>query len=208
MDSDLVGVGEAAQILGMSRTSLQKLVDGGHLAAIKTAGGHRRISRESLRALGEKMGLGAVRTVAASRAAPAPVLAKESPANGKFTVLLVEDDEVQIALVTTLVQRHFPQIVLQVARDGLDAVLQLERIRPHLIITDLKMEPFDGFRLLQLIHSKPEYAGMALLVMSSLSAKEIDKRGGLPAGVVFYRKPLNAERLTGYLDAHVQLHRP
>ena len=47
-DSEFVGIGEAARLMSLSRTSMQKLVDSGEVAAIKTAGGHRRILRKSL----------------------------------------------------------------------------------------------------------------------------------------------------------------
>lgn len=200
MNSDFVGIGEAAQILGLSRTSLQKLVDSGQLAAVKTTGGHRRIARASLDALNAKMGLGAVKQSVAARAAPARA------GSGRFSVLIAEDDEVTIAQLEGLIQKEFPQIDCQVARDGLDAVLHLERMRPNVLVTDLGMEPFDGFRLMHLIRGKPEYADIALLVVSSMSAKEIDKRGGLPPGVVFHRKPVVAQRLYGYLEAHLQMH--
>lgn len=45
---DEVGIGKAARPMSLSRTSMQKLVDAGVVAAVKTACGHRRISRSSL----------------------------------------------------------------------------------------------------------------------------------------------------------------
>jgi excisionase family DNA binding protein len=211
MSSDFVMIGEAAEILGLSRTSLQKLVDGGHLAAVKTAGGHRRISRDSLEALATKMGLTALRqqksapAAAEAPAAPTPIAEVVAAREGKgFIVLVAEDDEVVLAMVQGVITRNFPEITLLVARDGLDAVLQLERTRPHLVITDLNMAPFDGFQLIRLIRSKPEYQGIALLVMSALSPDEVVAHGGLPADVLLYRKPVHSERLLGFLDAHVQ----
>ena len=35
--------------------------------------------------------------------------------------------------------------------------------------------------------------------------QEIEKRGGLPPHVLFFSKPVNLERLKGFLDAHVQM---
>ena len=93
-----------------------------------------------------------------------------------------------------------------IATDGLDAVMQLERIRPNLLITDLNMEPFDGFRLLSMMGSHAEYCSISTLVLSGLSMEEIERRGGLPPGVLFFPKPINMERMRGFLDAHVQIH--
>jgi hypothetical protein len=43
--------------------------------------------------------------------------------------------------------------------------------------------------------------------MSGLSNTEIQQRGGLPPEVLFLPKPISMERLRGFLDAHVQIHR-
>ncbi|MGA0569275.1 response regulator [Variovorax sp. VNK109] len=200
MDNDFVGIGDAAAALGLSRTSLQKLVDGGHLAAVKTAGGHRRIARASLEALQARMGITALR---GARSVPDGGTGGAVHAR-PLTLLLAEDDEVIIAQLTGMLAENYPSVRVDVARDGLEAVLQLERNRPSIVVTDLHMQPFDGFRLIQLIRAKPEYRGVAILAVSSLSPREIEKRGGLPADVLFYRKPLSSERLRGYLDAFVQ----
>lgn len=203
--ADYVGLGEAAQQLALSRTSVQKLVDLGHLAAVRTAGGHRRILRSSLLAYREqmvqgpghgRMGAAAAREVRRAAGQPQP-----------FHVLLVDDDEVHLRFLSTLVQRYFPAAICTVTRDAMEAVVQIERQRPNVVITDLAMQPFDGFRLVRLIHVRPEYAGISVLAMSALSDREIARRGGIPDDVPLYRKPLNAERLLGYLEGHVQAHR-
>ena len=203
--ADLVGIGEAAEILGMSRTSMQKLVDAGHVAALKTAGGHRRIQRQSLQALLDKMGAAGAAPAEAQRASGFGEMAQE-PARA-ISLLIVEDDEVVLAAIQRLVQKNCPDIHCTVARDGLEAVLQIERTRPGIVITDLSMEPFDGFRLLSLLESKPEYRSIAALAVTAMSDEEIAAHGGLPKGVLLYRKPLQLERLLGFLEAQSQLHR-
>jgi response regulator of citrate/malate metabolism len=66
------------------------------------------------------------------------------------------------------------------------------------------MEPFDGFNLLRVLQRSPEFARIRVLVVSALSANAIADKGGLPAGVIVYRKPLVQERFEGYLDAFLQ----
>ena len=50
MQSALLTCSQASVILGLSSSSVKRLCDGGQLEAIRTAGGHRRISRESVQA--------------------------------------------------------------------------------------------------------------------------------------------------------------
>jgi len=207
MTMDFVGIGEATQILGLSRTSIQKLVDSGKLPAVKTNGGHRRILRSSIEALNHKMGHKAMLRLASSHTGGVPYMADLRPAQEQIHVLIVEDDEATASVLVALLEAHYPDIKCTVATDGLDAVLQLERVRPRILITDLNMEPFDGFRLLNMVSTRAEYRSISTVVLSGLSQEQIQQRGGLPAEVLFLQKPMNIERLRGFLDAHVQIQR-
>lgn len=203
VNEDFVGIGEASRILGLSRTSLQKLVDSGRIAAVKTAGGHRRLTRAVVDAANQKAGPKALLGLGQPPAALAGILAGDCPE--ALTVLGVEDDAATAALLASLFTECFPDVNFLLATDGLDAVLMLERNRPQILITDLNMEPFDGFRLLKLVAGRPEYQSVALVVISGMSEQEIDRRGGLSPHVLFLRKPLDLQRLRGFVDAHVQI---
>ena len=207
MTMDFVGIGEATKILGLSRTSIQKLVDSGKLPAVKTNGGHRRILRSSIEALNQKMGHKAMLRLASAHPGSLHHLPDQHADQEQFHILIVEDDEPTASLLTALFETHYPDIKCTVASDGLDAVLQLERMRPRILITDLNMEPFDGFRLLNMVFSRTEYQSISTIVVSGLSDAEIQQRGGLPPEVLFLPKPINMERLRGFMDAHVQIHR-
>ena len=204
---DFVGIGEATKMLGLSRTSIQKLVDSGKLPAVKTNGGHRRILRSSIEALNQKMGHKAMLRLASSQPGNLQRMPGLDADQEQIHVLVVEDDEPTASLLVALFETHYPDIKYTLASDGLDAVLQLERMRPRILITDLSMEPFDGFRLLNMVFSRTEYQGISTIVISGLSETEIQKRGGLPPEVLFLPKPISIERLRGFLDAHVQIHR-
>jgi excisionase family DNA binding protein len=206
MTMDFVGIGEATKILGLSRTSIQKLVDSGKLPAVKTNGGHRRILRSSIEALNQKMGHKAMLRLASSQPGSLQHLTELQTGQEQINVLVVEDDEPTASLLVALFEAHYPDVKCTVAKDGLDAVLQLERVRPRILITDLNMEPFDGFRLLKMVFSRSEYRGISTIAMSGLSEGEIQQRGGLPPEALFLPKPISIERLRGFLDAHVQIH--
>ncbi|NDP64160.1 response regulator [Polaromonas sp.] len=204
MSEDFVGIGEASRILGLSRTSLQKLVDSGKIAAVKTEGGHRRLTRAAVDAANRKIGPHALlRLVQGPDAEASPLLADGRP--HALTAMVVEDDAVTAALVASLFEDGYPGVNLVLAADGLEAVLMLERNRPQILITDLNMQPFDGFRLLRLVAGRPEYHSIALVVISSMSDQEIERRGGLSPQVLFLRKPIELQRLRGFVDAHVQI---
>lgn len=210
MTVSFVGIGEAAKILGLSRTSMQKLVDSGKLPAVKTSGGHRRILRSSLEELNQKMGPKAMLRLAASHnEGKSARIPGETPVPDadQVHVLIVEDEAATADALVGVFETYYPEVKCTVVADSLDAVLHLERTRPRLMITYLSMEPFDGFRLINMVRSREEYRSIATVALSALSLAEIQERGDLPSEVLFLPKPLNMERLRGFIDAHVQLHR-
>ena len=203
VNEDFVGIGEASRILGLSRTSLQKLVDSGQIPAVKTTGGHRRLTRVMVDAVNLKTGPKALLHQAEPSATVGSPLAGDG--TDEVTVLVVEDDAVEAALLSSMFKDFHPGVTCMLATNGLDAVLMLERNRPKILITDLNMKLFDGFRLLQLVAERPEYQSVALVVISGMSEQEIELRGGLSSNVLFLRKPLELQRLRGFVDAHVQM---
>jgi len=184
---DVLTTREAAARLGLSVTSVQKMVQCGALQAWVTPGGHRRISSaavEQLRQDREQSGDVAYRTP-----------------TERMRVLLAEDDEVQVRYFRTLIDRCDYPVDLTVAPDASVALIQLERQRPDLIVTDLLMQPFDGFHLIKMLEQDPAYYAIDLMVLSAMDRVEEQKLGKLPDWVTFYQKPVSPERLIGYLDS-------
>jgi excisionase family DNA binding protein len=176
---------EAAERLGVSTTSIQKMVNRGELEAWVTPGGHRRIYSDSL----ERMAVQPRKGSATERSAAA------------LRVLLVESDQEQIALFRQLEPVYGGAIEVGVAQDGSQALIQIERLRPDVVFGDLVTEPLASFNLLGAILTEEAYAGMDVVVISASPASEIAARVSLPPGVPVYPKPVSVERLMGFFDA-------
>ncbi len=180
----LVGIGDAARALGVSRTTVQKMVDSGSLQAVRTAGGHRRILRQSLEShLNARM---PVRRLHEGR---------------RLQVLVAEDNMLMRQTYEQRLSRMGLPLELHFSVDAVDALLQIERRRPHVIITDLRMEPFDGFHLLRILRDQPAFASQWVMVVSAMTPEEVEDKGGLPGSVVVYGKPPQWDRIRGFLEA-------
>jgi excisionase family DNA binding protein len=176
---------QAAQMLGLSLTSVQKMAINGELEAWVTPGGHRRIHRTSVERL--------LNTRSTPRAMNAP--------QETMRVLLVEDDAIQVQFFQSILERCAYTVELTIAADASSALILLERIRPDLVITDLIMEPFDGFHLIAAMEREPAYYPIDTIVWSSMSKAEAHARGHIPPWVAYYQKPVSPERMLGYLDS-------
>ncbi len=182
--SDILTTQQAARLLGLSTTTVQKMVANGELDAWVTSGGHRRIYRAAV----EKM-------------MPTRPDGHYSNAPRALRVLLAEDDALQVAYFDSLVKRCGHPVSLAVAADGSQALIQIERQRPDLVVTDLMMRPFDGYQLVRALATETEYHTIDVLVVTAKSPEDARSDGALPPWVTVYQKPVQVERLVGYLEA-------
>jgi len=171
---------EAATLLGVSVGTVQLWVESGRLQAWKTAGGHRRVMRESVDSLLRKV-----------PAAPTP----QSDAPRKLTVMVVEDDANLLRLYEAKISR-WPMAPKMIGVDNaFAALLMMGTMNPDLLITDLQMPGMDGFNMLKVLHNAPESAYTTIVVVSGLDAADIEANGGVPKGIEVLPKPIPFDRL-------------
>ncbi len=180
-----VGTKDAAALLGISVSTVQKLVETGVLEGWRTNGGHRRIPMSAIE-----------RELAKGRDVRPEVLAQV------LRVLVVEDNAVMRAAYGQMIRQWGSQVQLSYAEDGAQALLALAQTRPDVLITDLAMQPIDGRLLVRTIRANDQLAGLKIVMVSGV----LDGREphGFDSRTVVYPKPLSFDRLAGYLDAQVQ----
>jgi CheY-like chemotaxis protein len=95
--------------------------------------------------------------------------------NSDDTILLVEDDRVDIMTVQRALKRNDIDIPLRVARTGLEALSMLrgedgcEKISPPpaLILLDLNLPKMSGIEFLRELRSDPELRDQRIIVLTS-----------------------------------------
>jgi excisionase family DNA binding protein len=179
----------AADLLGISVSSVQHLVEDGALEAWKTRGGHRRIP---LAAITAYMALHDPMAARAPAAAPAPA---------EPYILVVEDNPLQRALYQHRLDSWALDATIAYCDNGYQALLAIARARPRVVLTDIVMDGIDGFEIVRTIVADPLLASTSVAVLTTLTQAELDQRGGLPPGVLYFPKPINFDELRGYLRA-------
>ena len=169
----------AAKQLGVSLRTVQLWVEKGALSAWKTAGGHRRISIKSVQAL-----LRQQRT------------AIEGGAHDHgFTVVVVEDEPVQLQIYEMKFQEWGLPVKLITASNGFEGLIEIGRHKPDFIISDLDMPGMDGFQMIRTINENEELSEAKVVVVTGLDEKEVVEHGGLPEGIPVLYKPEVFEEL-------------
>jgi len=172
-----------ARRLGVSVPTVQRWVDLGHLKAWKTVGGHRRIDAESAEDF--------IRVQMQQRGgAAAPTAEAVTP----FSVLVVDDNPDDSDLLCALVDIAVPGARIVVAANGFDALMEVGKAMPDLIVTDITMPHMDGVEMIRHLSAQGVARPPAIVAVSSHSAAHVDKLGGLPAGVTLLSKPVEPAR--------------
>lgn len=187
LDGDLnvaITTHEAARVLGVSVTTVLNMIDRGQIPAWRTPGGHRRIARSDLD-----------RAIASQ---PRAVVVTQN-----LNVMVVEDDEFLRAAYRDQIASWKQPVDLRLCADGVQAMLEIGRVPPDLLVTDLRMPEIDGFSVVRTLTREPRYARVDIVVISGLSADEVAGAGGLPKGVVHWSKPVPFQLLRGYIDARL-----
>ena len=180
----------AAEILGISVTSVQQLVEAGVIEAWKTKGGHRRIP------------LAAVQAYKGGATGQETRAGRMRPAEGTpVSILVIEDIPLQRALYDKQISSWALRADLRFCENGYQALIEIARHKPDILLADIVMEGMDGYEVIRTIMADPQLADMHIAMLSSLSTEDLAERGGVPPGVVFFSKPVNYDELRGYLRA-------
>jgi CheY-like chemotaxis protein len=73
-------------------------------------------------------------------------------------------------------------ISVVIARNGYEGLIEVCAHQPQIVIADLSMPQFDGFKMLRILDNDPKHRPAHFIVVSGLGAEEIASAGGLPQG--------------------------
>ena len=121
-----------------------------------------------------------------------------APGPGRTTVLVVDDNADMRAYLTRLLAPHH---AVRTADDGRDALEQIRRERPDLVLTDVMMPVLDGFELLRLLRAEPATRALPVVMLTARAGQEAAVEG-LEAGADDYLpKPFESAELLARVRA-------
>jgi DNA-binding response OmpR family regulator len=108
-------------------------------------------------------------------------------------ILVVDDDPNALDIVRTFLESK--GYTVATAKDGNDALTQLEALRPALVLLDVMMPGMDGWEVARIIKNHPQF-GATRVVMLTARSDFADKHEGLRAGADDYIvKPIQLREL-------------
>ena len=130
------------------------------------------------------------------------------PGQGKgqgACVLLVEDEEQLRRVMKDLLQREGYSVAE--ARDGIQALDEVDRHAPDVIILDLNLPGLDGYGVLAQLRSRPATKEIPVMVLTAKGDEDNEVRVFELGADDFVTKPFRARALTARLEAVLGRHR-
>lgn len=115
-------------------------------------------------------------------------------------LIMIVDDSVTVRKVTSrLLERQGYDVVT--AKDGVDAIEQLENIKPDLMLLDIEMPRMDGFEVLNLVRHHDLHQDMPVIMITSRTGEKHRERAFALGVNQYMGKPFQEEDLLHNIDA-------
>ena len=122
-----------------------------------------------------------------------------TPAHRGATILLVEDEDQLRKVMRDLLERD--GYVVAEARDGIQALDQVDRVAPDIIMLDLNLPGLDGYSVLQQLRSRPATSRIPVIVLTAKGDEDNEVRVFQLGADDFLTKPFRARALSARLES-------
>jgi CheY-like chemotaxis protein len=126
---------------------------------------------------------------------------RPSGAHGEVArkVLLVDDEDSLRKVMKDLLERD--GYAVTEARDGVQALDQVDRVGPDIIVLDLNLPGLDGYGVLSHLRSRPATAAIPVIVLTAKGDEDNEVRVFELGADDFLTKPFRARALSARLEA-------
>ena len=110
-------------------------------------------------------------------------------------ILVVEDDNSLSVLLRLIMKVQQEDWEVSSASTGVEALAQLEKFNPDLILLDIMMPEMDGLEVARRVKSNEHFKDQKIVILSALSDSETQRKA-MEAGVVeYWTKPISPDEL-------------
>ena len=177
---EILTVSQACKYCKVSSKTIINWIDGGHIKAYKTVGGHRRIKKEDLDQFLKAKGM------------PLP---EEPKTEERKKILVVDDDKIIVETIVQALEEDEHGYEMISASDGFEAGLQVSHFKPDLLILDIMMPDINGYEVCQKIKCNPETKSTKIVVLSAYLDDDAFQRMKEYGADACFSKPLPLEQL-------------
>jgi PAS domain S-box-containing protein len=118
-------------------------------------------------------------------------------------VLVVDDDTVsRHVLIQALANAELPHVAVA---SGTEALEQIDKVKPSIVLLDLVMPPPDGYQILRILRARAETRDLPVVVLTALEADEEIARAFEAGADDFVRKPFKPVELVARIREQLRM---
>jgi PAS domain S-box-containing protein len=118
-------------------------------------------------------------------------------------VLVVDDDTVsRHVLIQALANADLPHVAVG---SGTEALEQIDKVSPSIVLLDLVMPPPDGYQILRILRSRPDTRDLPVVVLTALEADEEIAKVFAAGADDFVRKPFKPVELVARIRGQLRI---
>jgi CheY-like chemotaxis protein len=118
-------------------------------------------------------------------------------------ILIVEDEEANIAVLLNILQLMMEQEQVIVARDGHEGIQMAYEHAPEVILMDLSLPKLDGWEVTRSLKSNPRFKDVPILALTA-HAMVGDRDRALKAGCDdYFSKPIEVDEFIQFMRPYL-----
>jgi two-component system cell cycle response regulator DivK len=118
-------------------------------------------------------------------------------------ILIVEDDDQNVAVMRSILELLLDQREVQVAHDGHEGIRLAYENTPELILMDLALPKLDGWEVTRSLRSNPRFKRIPILAVSA-HAMVGDREKALAAGCDdYFPKPIEVDEFVRFMRPYL-----
>lgn len=130
-------------------------------------------------------------------------MVEENRSKEEKLIMIVDDVEANRVVLKNIIAEIGHRPVL--AENGVQALKMLERIKPHLVLSDIAMPEMDGYELCSIMKGKPETRDIPIIFISAFDKPDDVIKGFRLGGEDYITKPFIKEVVQARVSVHVKL---
>jgi CheY-like chemotaxis protein len=118
-------------------------------------------------------------------------------------ILIVEDEEANIAVLLNILQLMMGQEQVYVARDGHEGINMAYDVSPQVILMDLSLPKLDGWEVTRSLKSNPRFKDVPILALTA-HAMIGDRDRAMEAGCNdYFAKPIEVDEFIQFMRPYL-----
>ncbi|CAG0926350.1 Sporulation initiation phosphotransferase F [Thermoflexales bacterium] len=110
-------------------------------------------------------------------------------------ILVVEDDNSLSVLLRLIMKVQQEDWDVSSAATGVEALSQVEKFHPDLILLDIMMPEMDGLEVARRLHGDERYKDQKIVILSALNDAETQRKAKEAGVLEYWTKPISPDEL-------------